>query len=104
VGALEGSTTPSVTPIVKPTKREAELIDVNGRAFPLASPSTNPPKHGEDVFPKARQLEARLWKPKQPGQLCLVSMASYAWLLALRPCEWDCIHLPFALKSFYLNQ
>jgi hypothetical protein len=25
-------------------------------------------------------------------------MASYAWLLALRPCEWDCIHLPFSLK------
>jgi hypothetical protein len=27
-------------------------------------------------------------------------MASYAWLLALRPCDWECIHLPFALKLF----
>jgi hypothetical protein len=25
-------------------------------------------------------------------------MASCAWLLALRPCEWNCIHLTFALR------
>jgi hypothetical protein len=99
VGTLEGSTTPSLTPIVKPTKREAGLIDVKGRAFPSISPNTNPPQAWRRQFPKARQLEVRLWKPKQRGQLCLISMASYTWILALRPCEWDCIHLPFALKS-----
>jgi hypothetical protein len=75
------------------------MSDIKGRAFPLTSPSIRPTKRGEDVFFKARQLEALLWKPKQPVQLCLISMAYYAWLLALHPCEWDCIHLPFALGS-----
>jgi hypothetical protein len=75
------------------------MSDIKGRAFPSTSPSIRPTKRGEDVFPKARQLEAQLWKPKQPGQLCLISMASYACFLALRPCEWECIHLPFALRS-----
>jgi hypothetical protein len=88
-----------VAPIVNPTKREAALSDIKERFFPLTSPSIRPTKRGEDVFPKAQKLEARLWKPKQPGQLCLIYMASYAWLLALRPCEWDCIHLKFALRS-----
>jgi hypothetical protein len=99
VGAFEGATTPSVTPIINPAKREAGLIDVKGRAFTLTSPSIRPTKRGEDAFTKARQLEARIWKPKHPGQLCLISMAAYAWLLALHTCEWDCIHLPFTLKS-----
>jgi hypothetical protein len=73
-------------------------MDGEGRFFPSMSSITHPPKRGEATFPKSRQLEVRLWRPKQPGQLCLIYVASYAWLLALRPCEWDCIHLPFSLK------
>jgi hypothetical protein len=95
VGGLE---TPSRTPIVKPTKREAGLMDGEERTYTSMSTITHPSKHGEASFPKDFQLEVRLWKPKQPGQLCLISMASYAWLFALRPCKWDCIHLPFLLK------
>jgi hypothetical protein len=95
VGGLE---TPSSTAIVNPTKRETGLIDGEARNFPSMSSITHPPKRGETTFPKARQLEVRLWRPKQPGQLCLISMVSYAWLLALCPCEWDCIRVPFPLK------
>jgi hypothetical protein len=95
VGGLEA---PLRTPIVKPTKREAGLIAGEGRPFSSRSTITHPPNRGKASFPKDRQLEVRLWKPKQPGQLCLISMTSYAWLLALRPCEWECIHLPFSLK------
>jgi hypothetical protein len=73
-------------------------MDGEGRPFSSMSTITHPPNRGEASFPKDRKLEVRLWKPKQPVQLCLISMTSYAWLLALCPCKWDCIHLPFSLK------
>jgi hypothetical protein len=88
VGGLEN---PSRTLIVKPTKREAGLRDGEEQTFTSMSTITHPSKRGEACFTKDRQLNVQLWKPKQPGLLCLISMTSYAWLLVLRPCEWDCI-------------
>jgi hypothetical protein len=76
VGGLEGSTTPSMTPIVKPTKREAGLIDVTGRAFPSMSPSTDPPSVEKTFFPKPAN-----WKYGFGNQNSQDNCASYLWPL-----------------------